>query len=219
MYFFLDFLIFICNISIEICAYVVLSWYAAPPPSVFIFKPVPLATYYSFVFFISNILYLGSFYLCWYPSRLVAGPPPCTPPHPLLFFNRFPLLPTLLFFFINIIIYLISFYLYCCPYRFVPYILLSYSFLVYITRDPPTHFYFFHRLPLLPTLLPFVHKHHFLGFIFSFFFFQTIHRDLCLCTSFLIFSFIFAIYPLRLVPMCFFSLLLVLLLLLLLLLL
>ena len=59
------------------------------------------------------------------------------------------------------------------------------------------------RLPLLPTLLPFVHKHRFLGFIFSFFFFQHIHRDLCLCASFLIFSFLLAIYPLRLVPMCF----------------
>ena len=59
------------------------------------------------------------------------------------------------------------------------------------------------RLPLLP-LLPFVHKHRFLGFIFSFFFFQNIHRDLCLCASFLIFSFLLAIYPLRLVPMCFF---------------
>ena len=62
---------------------------------------------------------------------------------------------------------------------------------------------FFHRLPLLPTLLPFVHKHRFLGFIFSFFFFQNIHRNLCLCASFLIFSFLLAIYPLRLVPMCF----------------
>ena len=30
-----------------------------------------------------------------------------------------------------------------------------------------------------------------------------IHRDLCLCASFLIFSFLLAIYPLRLVPMCF----------------
>ena len=71
-------------------------------------------------------------------------------------------------------------------------------------RGPPHPLLFFHRLPLLPTLLPFVHKYRFLGFIFSFFFFfQNIHRDLCLCASFLIFSFLLAIYPLRLVPMCF----------------
>ena len=70
-------------------------------------------------------------------------------------------------------------------------------------RGPPHPLLFFHQLPLLPTLLPFAHKHRFLGFIFSFFFFQNIHRDLCLCASFLIFSFLLAIYPLRLVPMCF----------------
>ena len=51
-------------------------------------------------------------------------------------------------------------------------------------REPPHPLLFFHRLPLLPTVLPFVHKHHFLGFIFSFFFFSK--------------------YPSRLVPMCFF---------------
>ena len=33
--------------------------------------------------------------------------------------------------------------------------------------------------------------------------FVDIHRGLCLCASFLIFSFLLAIYPLRLVPMCF----------------
>ena len=70
-------------------------------------------------------------------------------------------------------------------------------------RGPLHPLLFFHQLPLLPTLLPFAHKHRFLGFIFSFFFFQNIHRDLCLCASFLIFSFLLAIYPLRLVPMCF----------------
>ena len=70
-------------------------------------------------------------------------------------------------------------------------------------RGPPHPLLFFHQLPLLPTLLPFAHKHRFLGFIFSFFFFQNIHRNLCLCASFLIFSFLLAIYPLRLVPMCF----------------
>ena len=73
----------------------------------------------------------------------------------------------------------------------------------YALQGTPHPLLFFHRLPLLPTLLPFAHKHRFLGFIFSIFFFQNIHRDLCLCASFLIFSFLLAIYPLRLVPMCF----------------
>ena len=49
MCFFLDLLVLTCNISIETCAYVLLSWYALPP-------------------------------------------------HPLLFLNRFPLLPTIPFF-------------------------------------------------------------------------------------------------------------------------
>ena len=84
MCFFLDLLVLTCNISIETCAYVLLSWYALrgealrPPPCTplpaFIFKTVPLATYYSFFFcisIISIIVYLGSFPLCWYPSRLV----------------------------------------------------------------------------------------------------------------------------------------------------
>ena len=51
-------------------------------------------------------------------GRRCALPP--APPHPLLFFNRFPLLPTLFPFFKSIIVYLASFYLYCCPYRLVP---------------------------------------------------------------------------------------------------
>ena len=69
--------------------------------------------YLLFFFFTSIIVvYLVSFNLDWYPSRLVpmyfflgthcggrrcALPP--APPHPLLFFNRFPLLPTILFVF------------------------------------------------------------------------------------------------------------------------
>ena len=69
MCFFLDLLVLTCNISIETCAYVLLSWYAlrgealrpppCTPPPAFIFKPVPLATYYSFLFCISIIVYLG----------------------------------------------------------------------------------------------------------------------------------------------------------------
>ena len=105
MCFFLDLLVLTCNISIETCAYVLLSWYAlrgealrpppCTPPPAFIFKPVPLATYYSFLFTEAS------------------------------------------------------------------------------------------------------------SFIWVNFIFVDIHRDLCLCVSFLIFSFLLAIYPLRLVPMCF----------------
>ena len=58
MCFFLDLLVLACNISIETCAYVLLSWYAL---------------------------------------RGEALLPPA-PPHPLLFLNRFPLLPTIPFF-------------------------------------------------------------------------------------------------------------------------
>ena len=53
MCFFFDLLVLTCNISIETCAYVLLSWYAlrgealrpppCTPPPAFIFKPVPLA--------------------------------------------------------------------------------------------------------------------------------------------------------------------------------
>ena len=139
--------------------------------------------------------------LSWYTLRGEALRLLPAPPHPLLFFNRFPLLPTLSLFFISIIVYLASFYLFCCPYRLVP----MYFFHVlswYALQGTPPPAFVFHRLPLLPTILPLVHKHRFLGFIFSFFFFQNIHRDLCLCASFLIVSFLLAIYPLRLVPMC-----------------
>ena len=66
---------------------------------------------------------------------------------------------------------------------------------------PPHPLLFLNRFPLLPTIPFFLHKHHRLfGLISSF---VDIHRDLCLCASFLIFSFLLAIYPLRLVPMCF----------------
>ena len=142
MCFFLDLLVLTCiNIPIETCAYVLLSWYAlrgealrpppCTPPPAFIFKPVPLATYYSFLFAsASSFIWVNfifadihrdlclcasfltfSFLLAIYPLRLVpmcfslgthcggrrcALPP--APPHPLLFLNRFPLLPTIPFF-------------------------------------------------------------------------------------------------------------------------
>ena len=117
-------------------------------------------------------------------------------------FNRLPLLPTLIpFSEASSVI--------CVHFIFIDLhrdLCLCTSFMFFLgthCRGPPHPLLFFHRLPLLPTLLPFAHKHRFLGFIFSFFFFQNIHRDLCLCASFLIFSFLLAIYPLRLVPMCF----------------
>ena len=117
-------------------------------------------------------------------------------------FNRLPLLPTLIpFSEASSVI--------CVHFIFIDLhrdLCLCTSFMFFLgthCRGPPHPLLFFHRLPLLPTLLPFAHKHRFLGFIFSFFFFQNIHRDLCLCASFLILSFLLAIYPLRLVPMCF----------------
>ena len=117
-------------------------------------------------------------------------------------FNRLPLLPTLIpFSEASSVI--------CVHFIFIDLhrdLCLCTSFMFFLgtnCRGPPHPLLFFHRLPLLPTLLPFAHKHRFLGFILSFFFFQNIHRDLCLCASFLIFSFLLAIYPLRLVPMCF----------------
>ena len=143
-------------ISIETCAYVLLSWScrsywqyihwdlclcasllvriagggAAPsplhPPTRFYFKPVPLATYYSFhlcwypsrpvpmCFFLDlvvltcNISIESCAYvlLSWYALRAEALRPPPAPPHPLLFLKRFPLLPTIPFFCISIIVYL-----------------------------------------------------------------------------------------------------------------
>ena len=112
--------------------------------------------------------------LSWYTLR-GEGLPPCTPP-PAFIFKQVPLTTYSVSFFISIIVYLASFYLYCCPYRLVPmyfFHLLSW----YALQGTPHPLLFFHRLPLLPTVLPFVHKHRFLGFIFSFFFFQNIHRD------------------------------------------
>ena len=101
MCFFLDLVVLTCNISIETCAYVLLSWYAlrgealrpppCTPPPAFIFKTVPLATYYSFFLhkhhrlfgLISSLLIsietcayvllflIFSFLLAIYPLRLV----------------------------------------------------------------------------------------------------------------------------------------------------
>ena len=70
-------------------------------------------------------------------------------------------------------------------------------------RGPPHPLLFFIGFPcyLLSCLL-FISIVSWGSFSLSFFF-QNIHRDLCLCASFLIFSFLLAIYPLRLVPMCF----------------
>ena len=102
------------------------------------------------------------------------------PPHPLLFFSRLPLLPTIFFFTSIIVVYLDSFNLDWYPSRLAP----MYFFLG-THCDPPTRF-FFNRFPLLPTILFVFHKHHRLfGFILNFIFID-IHRDLCLCASFLV---------------------------------
>ena len=57
--------------------------------------------------------------LSWYALRGKRCDLPPAPPHPPLFFNRFPLLPTILFF-ISIIVYLGSCYLYGYPSPLVP---------------------------------------------------------------------------------------------------
>ena len=110
-------------ISIEICAYVLLSWYALrgealrPPPC----NPPPALTgspcYLLFFCFFHKHHRLFGFILCllisietwacvllsWYALRGEAlRPPPCTPP-PVLFFNRLPLLTTLFYFFTGIV--------------------------------------------------------------------------------------------------------------------
>ena len=106
------------SILVPSCAHVLLSWYALrgqalrPPPCTpspaFTFNRLPLLP--TILFFISIIVYLGSFYLYWYPSILVpmyfflgmhCGGRRCalplTPPPAFIFFNRLPLLPTLIF--------------------------------------------------------------------------------------------------------------------------
>ena len=142
----------ICSllISIEICAYVLLSWYALrgealrPPPC----NPPPALTgspcyllFFCFFSEASSVIWVhfilidihrdlslcASFLVRIAGGRRCALPP--APPHPLLFFNR---------------------------------------------------------LPLLPTLFHFFHRHRFFGFIFSFLIFINIHRDLSLCASFLV---------------------------------
>ena len=156
-----------------------------------------------FPFFILIIGYLGSYYLYWYPSPLVpmcfflgmhcggrrCALLPSAPPHPLLFFNGPPLLPTF-FFFISIIGYLGSFYLYWYPSPLVP----MYFFLgthcggrrCALPPAPLHPLLFFNRFPLLPALFPFFHKHRFFGWMFSFSICIYIHRDLSLCASFLV---------------------------------
>ena len=127
MCFFLDLLVLTCNISIETCAYVLLSWYAlrgealrpppcTPPPAFFFKTGFPCYCYYYYYFYYYyyyHYYYYFYYYyyyhyhyhllLSWYALRGEAlRPPRCAlppaPPHPLLFLNRFPLLPTIPFF-------------------------------------------------------------------------------------------------------------------------
>ena len=98
--------------------------------------------------------------------------PSLDPPHPLLFFSRLPLLPTILFFsqasslFIWFHLILIDIHRDLC---------LCTSFLVRIAGGgaapppcTPPPLLFFNRFPLLPTILFVFHKHHRLfGFILS----------------------------------------------------
>ena len=177
------------------------------PPTRFYFL-VGSPCYLPFFFFTSIIVvYLDSFNLDWYPSRLApmyfflgthcggrrcALPP--APLHPLLFFNRFPLLPAILsLFFISITVSLggrskfLNLYLY--PSRLEP----MCFFLgvrcggrrCALPPAPPHPLLFLFWASLATYTLSFFHKHHRLfGFIFSFL--------------------IFVDSPSPLVPMCFF---------------
>ena len=178
----------------------------APPHPPFYFLIGSPCYLLFFLFFISIIGYLGSFYLYWYPSRFVpmyfflgthcggrrcALPP--APPHPLLFLNWLPLLPTLFHFFhrYRFFGFIFSFLIFIYIHRDLS---LCASFLVRIAGGrrcalppaPPTRFYFLIGLPLLPALFHFFHRYRFFGFIFSFLIFIYIHRDLSLCASFLV---------------------------------
>ena len=122
MCFFLDLLVLTCNISIETCAYVLLSWYALRGEG-------------------------------------------AAPPHPLLYLNRLPLLPTIPLFFHKhhplfglISSLLIS--IKTCAYVLLSWYALRGEALRPPPCTPPTRFYFFNWFPLLPTLFPFFHKHH-----------------------------------------------------------
>ena len=169
------------------------------PPTRFYFNRFPLLPTILFVFH-KRRLFGFIFYLYWYPLRFVpmyfflgthcggrrCALPPATP-HPLLFLNWLPLLPTLFHFFHR--------------YRFFGFIF-SFLILIYIHRDlslcasflvrigeglhPPTRFYFLIDFPCYLLSFFFFHMYRFFGFIFSFLIFIYIHRDLSLCASFLV---------------------------------
>ena len=103
------------------------------------------------------------------------------PLHPptRFYFNRFPLLPTILFAFHKhrlfgfILSSLISI-------EICAYVLLSwYALRGEALRPPPCTPPFFHQLPLLPTLFLFFRKHRLFGFIFSYN--QYVHSCCCYC--------------------------------------
>ena len=99
--------------------------------------------------------------------------PPPAPPHPLLFFNRLPLLPTLFPFFISIVSVgssSLPFFSYSS--RLVPVCCFLGTHCggrrCTLPPAPPHPLLFFNRLPLLPTIPLFFHKYHRLfGFILS----------------------------------------------------
>ena len=177
----------------------------APPHPLFFLIGSPCYLLF-FLFFISITGYLGSFYLDWYPSRFVpmyfflgthcggrrcALPP--APPHPLLFLNWLPLLPTLFHFFHRHRFF--GFIFSCLIFIYIHRdFSLCASFLVRIAGGgaapsplhPPTRFYFLIDFPCYLLSFVFFHMYRFFGFIFSFLIFIYIHRDLSLCASFLV---------------------------------
>ena len=134
--------------------------------------------YLLFFFFTSIIVvYLDSFNLDWYPSRLVpmyfflgthcggrrcALPP--APPHPLLFFNRLPLLPTLFRFYSYVFPFVFFFIL---PFRsfltiFTTIVLICFFWSLFVFFDPSILFFwslfvFFDPLATKAIVIPWLY--------------------------------------------------------------
>ena len=149
-----------------------------------------------FLFFISIIGYLGSFYLYWYPSRFVpmyfflgthcggrrcALPP--APPHPLLFLIDFPcyLLSFVFFSYVSFLwVHLLFLNLYLYPSRLEPVCFFLGTHCggrrCALPPAPPHPLLFFNQLPLLPTLFLFFSQ---ASFIWVYFLYNQYFHSCC----------------------------------------